>query len=295
MQMHSSYVFVPVALTLLAALCLLRPLQLVAIRHEAPLRQLAADIVANWPWIATAGFMAVALPLALDEASTVKKHIPELNAYYADAMLMRLDAVLGIDPWRITHAIFGRAATRAIDLIYGLWHLVNIGLATWIILTRDRRFQITTALSYQLAWLLMGAAMAVAFASVGPCFVDDFLASDYYAPLMARLPEDLHSATAMNYLLATRGQDAIGGGISAMPSMHVAIAVLVALCIRQRFRKWQWLAWTYTAIIYIGSIHLGWHYASDGIVAAIGMVAIWIASGRFVDWLSRPAAAAGAL
>jgi hypothetical protein len=33
-------------------------------------------------------------------------------------------------------------------------------------------------------------------------------------------------------------------------------------------------------IIFIGSIHLGWHYAVDGIFSAIGMWAIW----KAVNW-----------
>jgi hypothetical protein len=164
----------------------------------------------------------------------------------------------------------------------------------WLVLTRNRKFQIQAALSFQLAWLFMGGLLAIAFASVGPCFVDDFLGSDHYAPLMARLPEDLHSVTAMKYLLASRGSEAIGGGISAMPSLHVAITVLIGLCLRDRWPRWQSLAWVYAVVIYVGSIHLGWHYASDGIVSALGMVAIWKAAGWYVAWLSRtPLAAAG--
>ena len=104
---------------------------------------------------------------------------------------------------------------------------------------------------------------------------------------MARLPDDLIMTSGMNYLLATEGQDAIGGGISAMPSLHVAIAVLTALCVRDRFPGLQWLPWIYAVIIYIGSIHLGWHYASDGIVSAVGMVAIWKAAGWYLDRLQR--------
>lgn len=282
-----SYPFVTFALTLLLILGLWRPLQLVAKRHDAPSRQLAADLRASWPWLASVVLMALALPQTLDTATTLKKHIPDLNPYYADLALIRLDSVFGIDPWRITHGLFGGAATRLIDLLYALWHVEQIGLLIWLVLARDRRFQIQAALSFQLAWLFMGGIMALAFASVGPCFVDDFLGSDYYAPLMARLPDDLLMANGMNYLLATQGQDAIGGGISAMPSLHVAIAVLTALCIRDRFPRWQWLAWTYAAIIYVGSIHLGWHYASDGIVSGVGMVAIWKATGWYLDQLSR--------
>ena len=285
---NRSYPFVTFALVLLPFLCLLRPLQLVAVRHDTPTRQLVADAKANWPWLLTALFMALALPQTIDAATTIKKHIPDFKPFYADGALIRLDAIFGVDPWRITHWFFGSASTRLIDSLYALWHVEQIGLSIWLVLAPNRRFQVQAALSFQLAWLLMGGILAIALASVGPCFVDEFYGSDYYAPLMARLPEDLPSRQAMDYLLASQGVESIGAGISAMPSIHVAIAVLAGLCVRDRFPRWQWLVWGYAAIIYIGSIHLGWHYASDGIVGGLGMVAIWKASGWYVALLSRP-------
>jgi hypothetical protein len=40
--------------------------------------------------------------------------------------------------------------------------------------------------------------------------------------------------------------------------------------------------------ILVGSVHLGWHYALDGYVAAAAVVALWAASGpratRFLRW-----------
>lgn len=282
---NRSYPFVTFALALLPFVCLARPLQLVAVRHDAPTRQLIADAAANWPWLLTAFFMAVALPQTIDAATTIKKHIPDFKPFYADGVLMRLDAVFGVDPWRITHLFFGIASTRLIDSLYALWQVEQIALSIWLVLARNRRFQVQAVLAFQLAWLLLGGVLAIALASVGPCFVDEFYGNNYYAPLMARLPEDLPSRQAMEYLLATQGMDTVGGGISAMPSIHVAIAVLAGLCVRDRFPRWQWLAWGYAAIIYVGSIHLGWHYASDGIVGGLGMIAIWKACGWYVHIL----------
>ncbi len=38
-------------------------------------------------------------------------------------------------------------------------------------------------------------------------------------------------------------------------------------------------------MIFIGSVHLGWHYAWDGIFGIIAVTVFWWATGRFVDWV----------
>jgi hypothetical protein len=129
---NSSYPFVTFALALLAALLLVRPLVLVAKRHDAPLKQLKDDLRDNWPWLATAAFLAVALPQTLDAATVIKRQIPQIMPYYADPALIRLEAALGFEPWQVTHAIFG-PLTRVIDIFYAGWHFVHIAFGVWII------------------------------------------------------------------------------------------------------------------------------------------------------------------
>ncbi|HWC55502.1 MAG TPA: phosphatase PAP2 family protein, partial [Sphingomicrobium sp.] len=84
----------------------------------------------------------------------------------------------------------------------------------------------------------------------------------------------------------------IGGGISALPSVHNGLAVLFALGASKLNRTAGWLFGAYALFIWIGAIHLGWHYAADGLVAAAATVILWKASGRLADWLDRPAVAA---
>ena len=86
---------------------------------------------------------------------------------------------------------------------------------------------------------------------------------------------------------------AMGSGISAMPSMHVALATLFAL-VGWRTNRWVGIATTlFAVIIQIGSVHLGWHYAIDGYAGAVGMIVIWLLVGRALarrEMSRRPAA-----
>jgi hypothetical protein len=75
------------------------------------------------------------------------------------------------------------------------------------------------------------------------------------------------------------GQNMPFVGISAMPSVHVAVAVLFALL---GWRISSWLGWIfslYAGVILIGSVHLGWHYAVDGYLSIAGALAIWAVVG----------------
>ncbi|ESX86560.1 hypothetical protein X756_18320 [Mesorhizobium sp. LSHC412B00] len=80
------------------------------------------------------------------------------------------------------------------------------------------------------------------------------------------------------YIGATRGSL----GISAFPSMHVAMAVLFALYATRRSRLAGLLMWAFAAIIMVGSVVLGWHYAVDGYASVLISIAIWKACGYFL-------------
>ncbi|TGV96166.1 phosphatase PAP2 family protein, partial [Mesorhizobium sp. M2E.F.Ca.ET.154.01.1.1] len=72
-------------------------------------------------------------------------------------------------------------------------------------------------------------------------------------------------------------------GISALPSMHVAMAGLFALYATRRSRLAGVLMWAFSGIIMIASVALGWHYALDGYAGALLSVAIWKACGYFLS------------
>jgi membrane-associated phospholipid phosphatase len=72
-------------------------------------------------------------------------------------------------------------------------------------------------------------------------------------------------------------------GISAMPSMHVAMAVLFALVGWKTNRGLGALLTIYAILIQIGSVHLGWHYAVDGYASAAAVSSLWLVVGRLTD------------
>ena len=101
-------------------------------------------------------------------------------------------------------------------------------------------------------------------------------------PLMA-----LHNQA---YLIQAHGGDRllVGGGISAMPSVHNGLAFLFALSAWQVSRPLGFLFGAYAALIWIGSIHLGWHYGLDGLAAVALTFGIWCVCGRIAHRLEKP-------
>ena len=67
--------------------------------------------------------------------------------------------------------------------------------------------------------------------------------------------------------------------ISAMPSVHVAIAVLFALAGREAGRVAGLVLTAYALVVLVGSVHLGWHYAVDGYFAALATGLSWVGCG----------------
>ena len=214
---------------------------------------------------------------------------------YADRLLF-----LGVDPWRLTHALIGPTGTLFIDRAYHGWFLpmsIGVILCAWMP-GSTYRLRTQYLLSYVAVWIGIGSILAYLMPAAGPCFYDHFVGpGGGFGPMIDNLVA-AEAATGSNLtalsnqqgLLRLFGGDAlaVGGGISAMPSVHNGLAVLFALAGFQINRKAGWAFTAYAVLIWIGSVHLGWHYAVDGLVAAALTVAIWRVMGRVADRLSQP-------
>lgn len=280
--------FVTIAVLVIPLFICAQPLRLMLKRHPAPTRQLVSDIREHWPKLLWAVALYLSLAVTLEAFSGIKKSIPFVIPFYLDPFLIELDRFLffGTDPWRITHALFGWA-TQPIVWLYNAWHFVHIGLAVWVAFSFDEIQKIRFTLILQFIWLVLGGGAAMLMSSVGPVMVGDFFADRSFDPMLSVLQQRAPSVIGIkDALIATMDNPLLISGISAMPSIHVAIAVAAALWIqRYRVKVLTLVGWTYAAAIYIGSIHLGWHYATDGLVSAPLVLLVWWLAGKYLGWL----------
>lgn len=246
-------------------------------------------------WLSRGAFFLLVVVLFVRCFSSFKVAIPTLNPFWADPWLADLDHMtFGTDPWILTHAIFGSFETLLLDRIYILWFAMMALTTGWVCFASDPKLQLRGLLCYVLNWSVLGGATAVGFSSVGPCFYEQFYSNARFAPLMSKLEtinthHELMAFRTMSYLKDSLGKDYIGGGISAMPSLHVAMALLSFLCVYNYSKSisLKVLSGLFGIAILIGSVHLGWHYAWDGIFSIIAVSIFWWSTGRLVEWVER--------
>lgn len=228
--------------------------------------------------------------------TALKIDIVRVHPFSWDPAFMHMGLALGDGKalWQILQPVLGYPLiTTGLSFAYALWFPAMFGSLFWQ-LSRPRADLVRSQylLAFALAWFFGGFVIAAVFSSAGPCFYDHVASGDNpYAPLLHYLREtrahwpvwtvDAQDDLWRAYLT---GQGDIQG-ISAMPSMHVTIATLMALlCWRSR----PWLRVTSTVfavVIVLSSVMLGWHYAVDVFAGAALAFLIWTLAGKLaVSW-----------
>ena len=209
----------------------------------------------------------------------LKYAIPQLIPFWLDAPLAHAEKHLfGIDPWLILDRCLGVLA-RPMDWLYGLWLPTQALVLFLVVLQRGSAAKSRVLISYVLAWFLLGVVGATFFSSAGPIFYDRLLGGTDFAELRETLQARgawvaLGESDRMWASLA-RGQPTIVAGISAVPSIHVAISFWMFLAAHLMAPRAARYALAYAVLIWIGSVQLGWHYVSDGLAGLLGMLVVW--------------------
>lgn len=222
-------------------------------------------------------------PVFLTGFTTTKCSIPIVVGYRWEVFWADADtALFGRDAWEISHALLGAKYGRYLDFFYSTaWvpvlMLFKSNVAIWA--TPRRAGIIFTAM--MLTWIIGGWLGAYAMSAAGPVFAHLFdpALADRFAPmhlaLEAIMPADSTTRLTQAYLVETLSQSGAvkGGGISAMPSMHIGAATIYILAARGT--KWLLPAIGFWAIIFLGSAYFGYHYWVDGVVAALIALVCW--------------------
>ena len=243
-------------------------------------------------------------PITASAFSYLKSVIPLIQPFHLDPLLYQWDRTLhfGIDPWRLLHPLLGYTwITYLVNFVYALWFFVlQATLVLQACATRDRKRRMQFLLTLALAWALIGSVAATLMSSAGPCYYGFVVGGpDPYAPLMSYLRDVAAnlSVGAFGYELPlpftalvlqdmlwqsqVNGDLGIAMGISAAPSMHIASTWIIARVAWSMGRTARLFSSLFLLVIFVGSIHLGWHYALDGYLAIAFAWALW----RLVGWL----------
>jgi hypothetical protein len=227
-----------------------------------------------------------------------KRAIPQFQPFAWDPAYRQLDRFLhlGHDPWEILQPLFGYPfVTDALDFLYYLWFPIMAFVLLCVAWAPNREFRGQFLLTFFSLWIVLGTVMATAFSSAGPVYYGRVTGlKDPYLPLMEYLyrVDSAHALTSLDIQARlwsgySSGAMHLMAGISAMPSLHVAFPVLYTLAAWKLDRRLGIFFGAYALLIFLGSVHLGWHYAVDGYVTFLIVPMVWWLWGKALTWQNR--------
>ena len=264
---------------------------------EARRSRIAAALIANI-------FLVLAIAVFMGVFTSVKSMLPQIAGGYTwDVRLADLDRALhgGVDPWRLLQPVMGyKVIQGTLSVIYGaVWFSLLCGIPLLVAFAeRAQAMRRQYFLTFLLTWILLGNVVAGLFLSGGPVYFGEMTGDfarfqgllDYQRQGSGAFWSS-YDAQVMLWYLYDDARVQLGSGISAFPSLHVAMATLTALTAWRLSRRWGVAAVILLIAVLAGSVHLGWHYAIDGYASIALTALIWFVVGRFVMPLDAPKAA----
>ncbi len=237
------------------------------------------------------GFLAISV--FAGTFAVLKDLVPLINPFSWDPYFAQLDQTLhgGYAPYELLMPLLGSPLiTTIINAAYHFWFFLLYFIVFMTSFDRDNAVRRNSFLiAMVLTWVIGGNLLAAIFSSAGPVYYEVLGYGSEFVPLLDKLHEfaeispvwalDVHAMLIDGYL-----NDGPVKGISAMPSMHVASAVMMA-CFGFSWRKWAgWLLVAFAIVIQLGSVHLAWHYAIDGYFGAIIGLVCWYVACKLAEW-----------
>jgi hypothetical protein len=236
------------------------------------------------------GAVAMFLFLVLIQCFSQLKNLVPLEGASWDPVFAAIDRAIhgGHDPYALLMPILGHPLVITfINGCYNFWIVLVYFITLTACFSKRNEERDTYLVAFALTWIVGGNVLAIALASGGPVYFALLGHGDSFAPLLAALAESNQSSPVWALQLQAMVWEGHIGvrpelGISAMPSMHVAGSVILALYGLRRSRVVGTLLSLFAAVIFLGSILLGWHYAVDGYVGALVALGSWALAASLV-------------
>lgn len=240
--------------------------------------------MANFIW------MVLIYTLFADNYRSVKTMGQYIHPFAWDQRISNWDKWLHFNhyPWEWIHPILGYPIVSSVlSIFYHAWFFVMIVVVLWQAISLNIQLRMQFFLSFFMCWIFLGGVMAVVLSSAGPVFYQKALLLTADQNPYHALMQYLYSANFQHPILVLDVQEKLWkafidktanapiSGISAMPSMHVSTSVLFALVASRANRYLGIALWLFAFIIFLGSIHLAYHYALDGYVSFMLTILIW--------------------
>jgi hypothetical protein len=231
---------------------------------------------------------AIVFPAFLVSFTAAKTAIPFLVGYSWDAVWANADRLIFTDDvWHLTRRVLGTSHSGVWEWFYTVgWGAAFLVTGNAIALYARRSFVGLFFAAMFATWLIGGCLMAYSFSAAGPVFAHMFepTLAEQFSPLREVLAASLGNGPIgfTQHYLAAAAQSHVaakGGGISAMPSMHLGATSIYVLAARRT--PWLVPAIFFWLIIFVASGYFGYHYWVDGIVAAGVAWASWAAAESF--------------
>jgi hypothetical protein len=243
--------------------------------------------------------MFLALLLFMYAFTLFKANISRFMPFSWDVTFDHLDQAIhfGTRPWEWLHPVFGNiVGTLVLNVNYNLWFMVmQMFLVYFAFLQTPGIARTRFYVCFFLICSIGGSMMAILFSSAGPCYFGFVVGgTGPYVSLTQYLREvnsvvPIWAVDTQDMLWNLRNKGSIMGGISAMPSVHNATALLFVLTTWNRSKRLRNLLIAHMILIFLGSVHLGWHYAVDAYSAWALTLVLWVVAHSLAMWWeSRP-------
>lgn len=247
--------------------------------QPGPAREIARLTRRNSRRFAALGIGLALIALHMASFNWSKSILPSAVPFWADGPLANFDeALFGMPAWKWSLQLIG-PASEVFRRAYGLWLPIHLFTLAALVCFRPSERKTRLMLTYILTWMV-GTVISYLASSAGPLFYGPLGFGNRFQDLIGQPYLNGIPKTAA-YLWANYVQQTAvaGGGISAFPSLHVAMALWVAAVLR-----FHWAALIFFALVFVGSFLLGWHYFLDAPAGVGCFLLAYAMAGQYVAW-----------